>query len=302
MSVTYPVASGNTFNDQTSTLTKEAGLQVGSSAEVRNYWLAWVLAVGVGSLGSLSGGFSLCLLGLTLRWRAQPTETELIAEAAKPAAPPAPTKSSKPPLAGAIATEPTSPLSSWSPRATPSIKRRSGPLRYFHVKIYDPWKGGVSIHRVYLTEAEFLFVHLGISSLQPEDDTNNSVIVPGGGLLGGVIVGAVNKCVAAVKREQLNRLMKSLEAAKEEDLRQFISGDEHSFILSYSEVHDVRLEPRTFWGSFVCRDLLAFLKWSCTSRGELTLALIAPHEMTTVVEELQGIFSDMRNNLSWRSF
>ena len=67
MPIVYPVTDGNTFRDETTTLTKVVALQVGTANDIRDYWTAWGLAIGVGSFGSLAGGLALCVLGLTLR-------------------------------------------------------------------------------------------------------------------------------------------------------------------------------------------------------------------------------------------
>jgi hypothetical protein len=301
MPVSYPVTDGKIFHDETKTLTKDVSIQVATVNGMHEYWTAWGLAIGVGSFSNVAGGMALCLLGLTLRSRGQPTEMQPIEQNSKPSAPPAPrvSSSAKPALPGAIATKSTSPGVSFDALETNS-PRRSGLLPYFHTKIYSSWKGGGTIYRVYVTETDFLFVHLGIGTLHPEENVHPTPIIPNAGVVVAVAISAFHKCAAMMARQHLDRLTKSLEAADEGVLREFISEDEHSFILPYRQVQNVRLEPRTFWGSLMCRDLLAFLKWSCASHGEMTLALIAAHEMVTVVEELKRNFDDVRCNISWR--
>jgi hypothetical protein len=127
-------------------------------------------------------------------------------------------------------------------------------------------------------------------------------VVYGYGLIPALIASGVNWWVASLARDRLDRLNKLLEAADEEVLREFVREDADSFVLPFAEVHDVRLEEKTFWASLMCSNLVAFLKMTSASRGELTMALVAIHEMATVVEELRHVFGDFSNKLSIRSF
>jgi hypothetical protein len=175
-------------------------------------------------------------------------------------------------------------------------------LQYFHVRLCSFWGPKRTIHRVYVTETDFLFIHLDVATLHPEDYAHEVPAVTGGGAIPALIGAAVSKYVATVARDRLDRLTKSLDAADEDVLREFIEGDQNSFILSFQEIQDVRIERKTVWSSLLCRDLLAYLTWSSASRGQESFALIAPHEMVTVAEEAKRIFGEIECDLSWRAF
>lgn len=171
-------------------------------------------------------------------------------------------------------------------------------MQYFHAHLASGWWPSRTLHRVYITDTDFLFVHLDVRTLNPEKDANQVPLATGG----GAIPALIGYCMAKAERAKLERLYKSLDAADEEVLREFVEGDEKSFILPFQEVESVRLEPRTFWGSMFCRDLLAFLKLTRIGDSPLTLALVAPNEMATVAEEMRRLFDDVQCELSWRAF
>jgi hypothetical protein len=250
------------------------------------YWTAWGLATGVGSFGSVAGGLALCLLAVTLSYRARPSELIAIERTAKPAAPTQPTTQPSPANAITVA-----PISANPKRSVARLP--AGPLPYFHAKFYSTWTTNQTIYRVYFTNTDLLFVHLGIATLDPEESLRQSTYVPGGGAVSALILAAVNSFVAAAGRERLDRLNKALAAADEEILRKFVEGDEESFALSFEEMRDVRLEEKTFWASMMCRHLVAFLKFTSASRGDLTLALISIHDMPTLAEQLRRAFGDV---------
>jgi hypothetical protein len=306
MTVNYPVTDGKIFHDETKTMTKDLAIQVGSTGEVREYWTAWGLAIGVGSLGNLTGGLALCLLGVTLRARAHPTVmTPVVKNAPRPA--PAPGRAERsaaahchepPPLPGAFATTPPLTLGSLATSSLP----RSGPLPYFHAKLYSSWKPSGTVYRVYVTERDFLFIDLGIGTLTPEDHIQNTPAMMGGGAIPALIGAAIGHAVAAAARQRLERLNKSLAAADEEVLREYVEGDETSFILPFDEVQGVRINPKTFWSSLVCAHLVAFLELNRGRKGSMTLALLAPNEMVTIMGEMKRAFGEVECNLSWRAF
>jgi hypothetical protein len=306
MPITYPVSEIWSYREDTIPLTKEVTIPVGSAADVRTYWNAWGLAAVVGPLGSVAGGLALCFLGVMLRARARPTELEPITAnrprklqgEEAPASKTAPAASALP--QGAIATAPSAPRrpGDESPAHARAGKR---PLPYFHLKMYSAWHANQSIYRVYLTERDFLFVHLGVGMLTPEDRVNQTAGAYGYGLIPALVARGVSWWIASLARDRLDRLNKSLAAADEQVLREFVREDADSFVLPFAEVRDLRLEEKTFWASLWCSNLVAFLKMTSASRGELTLALVAMNEMATVVEELRRVFGDFPNNLSLRS-
>jgi hypothetical protein len=171
-------------------------------------------------------------------------------------------------------------------------------VQYFHARLASGWWPSQTIHRVYITDKDFLFVHLDVSTLLPEKNMNQVPVATGG----GAIPALIGYCMAKSERAKLERIYKSLDAADEEVLREFIEGDEDSFVLPFQEVQSVCLEPKTFWGSLFCRDLLSFLKLTRTSDKPLTLALVAPNEMATVAEEMRRLFDDVQCELPARAF
>ena len=308
MTVNYPVTDGKIFHDETKTMTKDLAIQVGSTGEVREYWTAWGLAIGVGSLGNLTGGLALCLLGVTLRGRAHPTVmTPVVKNAPRAAKAPGRAEQSAahsqepPPLPGAFVTKPTTPPQALGFLATSSLAR-SGPLPYFHAKLYSAWRPGRTVYRVYVTDSDFLFIDLGIGTLTPEDHIRNTPAMMGGGAIPALIGIAIGHAVAAAARQRLERLNKSLAAADEGLLREYLEQDNTGFILPFEEVQGVSINPKTFWGSLVCAHLVAFLELNRGRKGPMTLALLAPNEMVTVMGEMKRVFGEIECNLSWRAF
>jgi hypothetical protein len=309
MPVTYPVSDGKTFRDESKTLTKEVSIQVATASGTRGYWTAWGLAIGVGSFSNVVGGMALCLLGLTLRSRGQPTETQPIEKnAQRSTVPPrraersaAPQCSEPAALPGAIAKSLTKPPRSFGSLETAAVPR-SGPLAYFHAKLYSPWKGAGTVYRVYVTDQDFLFVDLGVGTITPEDHAQQTPAMMGGGLIPALIGQAIGQALAAVARQRLERLKKSLAAADEDVLREYVDGDEDSFILPVAEVQGARLNPKTFWGALMCRNLVAFLELNRRHTGVMTLALLDPTEMVTIMGEMKRVFGEIECNLSWRAF
>ncbi len=123
-------------------------------------------------------------------------------------------------------------------------------MTHFHARLYRGWFPSQTIYRIYVTDTDLLFIHLGVRTLHPEEYAQVNA-TSGGGLIGAVI----GYCAANVARERLDRITKALEVADEEVLRQFAEEDEDSFILAFGDIQDVRFEKKTLWSTLLCTDI-----------------------------------------------
>ena len=153
-----------------------------------------------------------------------------------------------------------------------------------------------------MTDRDFLFINLGVSTLTPDDHVGQTAMMTGGGAIPALIGAAIGHYVASLARDRLNRLNKSLEVADEDVLRQFAEEDPDSFVVPFCEVKDVGIKRKSLWGSMVCQHLVAYLSLTRIGTGPMTVALIAPNEMVTVAEEMKRVFGEVPCDLSWRAF
>src|SRR5262249_58058669 len=124
--------------------------------------------------------------------------------------------------------------------------RRPIPARFlphFHVRVTTFWNWSPTIHRVYASGRDLLFINLGVDSLNPQEASRRAAWGMGGGLLGALI----GYYMAQNAQAKLDRIKRALEYADDEVLREFVRDDSSSFIVSADELDAVCLEPAGFW-------------------------------------------------------
>jgi hypothetical protein len=173
------------------------------------------------------------------------------------------------------------------------------PLPYFHARIASSWSVDQTIFRVYLAGRDLLFINLGVASLEAPDSAQQAA-PPGGGLLVAAVAAAATYA-AAHAQATLDRLNSVLKVADEDVLRQYAAEDEKSFVLSAEDIRDVRIDPRSFWGSLFAAKHSALLRFEHAARGDVTLQLVSINDVSNALEGLPQVFKHVAVNVSWNS-
>jgi hypothetical protein len=177
--------------------------------------------------------------------------------------------------------------------------RRPLPATYlpqFHVRVTTFWNWSPTIHRVYVSGRDFLFVHLGVNTLDPDEMARRAAWSMGGGLLPALI----GYFAAQRARAKLDRIRRSLEHADEDVLREFAAEDPGSCILSVDDLDAVSLEGASFWRKLFSAGCSSLLTWTHPKRGKMTMELLSVQDSTVAVGEVKRLFGERaRVNVSW---
>lgn len=166
---------------------------------------------------------------------------------------------------------------------------RGGRLCFFHARFVSFSRFDGSVYRVYITDSDFLFINLGISTLKPEEMVQQRAAGLGGGLVGA----AAASWLAFRDRHELGKLEKVLERADEQALRQFVDEDKNSYVQPFDSVRDIRIDPRGFWSFLTCsRECVALWRFRYGNNEKATMELLSIDDVNLAIAELSRVFKD----------
>jgi hypothetical protein len=169
------------------------------------------------------------------------------------------------------------------------------PLPYFHAR-GAPAKsdGGVMLYRVYPAEGEFLFIGLGVSTLDRERQARAAGgTIGAAGLVPGLIKG-FNVYMHSMNLERHQALLRALERVNDlNPLRRFAEEDPMSFTLAQEGVRDLSIDPPSIWDELAHHgDIAAKLRFIHPGRGKMAFDLPSFADVSGAVKELSQRFGD----------
>jgi hypothetical protein len=149
------------------------------------------------------------------------------------------------------------------------------------------------LYQAYLAEGEFLFIGLGVRTLDRERQARTAAApaVALGGLVGGLVAGL--GAYAMSLGEQPHEIqMKALDRVTDlEVLRQFVDEDPLSFTLTLEGVRELSIDPPSFWDELAQHgDIAAKLRFVHPARRAMTFDLPSFRDVSTAVAELSRRF------------
>jgi hypothetical protein len=168
------------------------------------------------------------------------------------------------------------------------------PLPFFHARCQGLTGGrGPMLYRVYPTEGEFLFIGLGVSTLDRERQARTAAApaVALGGLVGGLVAGFTTYAMSPGEQAHEIR-MKALDRVTDLGvLREFVDEDPLSCTLSLEGVRDLSMDPPSFWDELSKHgDIAAKFRFVHPVRKAMTFDLPSFRDVSTAVAELSRRF------------
>jgi hypothetical protein len=154
-------------------------------------------------------------------------------------------------------------------------------------------------YRITLLGEHLLFYHAGWSVLPDHAPTP----IVNFGLIGGAISG-FNAAAHAYAQQKAEEERRRVEAADAPSLVRFAQEREGSFVASRAEVRAIRLDPpseaRTAAFLAGTTGLMCVLHLEHAHQGKLSLAVLSPDDVLTIVREWAKVFGDVIEvNIAW---
>lgn len=172
-------------------------------------------------------------------------------------------------------------------------------MQHFHVRLSRSWGEAGTVHRVYVTEGELIFLDTELKALDGDVAAQFNPVVANGGLIGAMaqVICADN---SQAKAEQWRR---ALDNVSEDRLMKFIENDPKSFRIAGRDCYDVRVDPPGIWDLLTRpRDCKALARIGHPEHRKLTLEILSIQDATVVIMEFPKIFGPAcQINIRWDS-